>query len=239
MDPTDPNDPNDPQDPVTPDHLERDYDDVAAVVGASAYAGELTAMLDVLQLSTGGVPDGFSVQQGDHFQVATGARSGVSFQYLYHCNDDADVILVTCSGYKNHAHVTVNIAGDATGAAMSMEGIARDGDWTVRDLGVDKPRVGGDAHMAFTARVTGDNPATFDLTYDANFDRVRFSPAGGFPLSGKIDLSIGAERTRGDDHRTFGMIGAIQFAGNSSATITLDASHTYALDLTTGAVVQL
>jgi hypothetical protein len=238
-DPTDPNDPNDPTDPTTPDQADLDYADVAALVGQSAARGESWAMLDVMVLSHGGTPDGFVVTPGDHYLTAAGSRAGVTFDYYYHCNDNADVVLTYCDATVNHAHVQVTMTGSATGAAASLSAIDRDGDWTVREISVAKPRIGGDAMMQFTASVAGQYPATYTLSYTANFDRVRYTPGTTLPLSGKIDFSISANRTRAGAARNFSVTAALVFDGDSSATLTLDATRNYSVDLTTGATLKL
>lgn len=238
-DPADPNDPNDPNDPTTPDQEALDYADVAALIGASASMGEVSAMLDVVILSHGGTPAGFTVTPGDHFFLANGARGGVTFDYYYHCNDGADAVLTYCNNTVNHSHAKITIAGNVAGAGMSMSAIDRDGDWAVRDISVGKSRLGGDAAMKFSASVGGQHAATYDLSYTANFDRVRYNPDGPLPLSGKIDFVVTAKRTRAGAVRNFSLSGALVFDGDSSATLSLDGAKNFSVDLTTGATVKL
>ncbi|MBA3396795.1 MAG: hypothetical protein H0T89_29460 [Deltaproteobacteria bacterium] len=242
MDPSDPSDPNDPPDDPTPvDEVARDYDDIAATLGASARIGELSAMLDVVVISEGGMPDGFTYLgvSADHFHQMSGQRGGVSFNYLYHCNDAADVIVPTCDGTANHSHVTLAWDGDMTSAAMSMTGISNAGEWTIRDLSVDKPRVGGEASISFDARVNSPVAATYSLTYDTTFDRVRFAPGQALPVSGKIDFAITAMRVRANSTRNFSVTASLLFAAGTTATITLDGNRNYSLDLTTGVTTKL
>ncbi len=218
------------------DEVARDYDGVASAIGASAYVGELSAMLDIVVISEGGMPEGISYlgSNDQHFHHASGSRGGLTFHYMYHCNDAGDLILPTCDGNANHSHVDVSWSGGLEGAAMSIESVALEGNWAVRDLSVDKPRVGGDGKMSFVARIAGGAAATFNISYDATFDRVRFAPGQAFPASGKIDLLIAAERTRSDATRTFAVTGSLAFAGTSAAILTLDATNTYSIDLTSG-----
>lgn len=238
MDPSDPNDPNDPNDP-TPDQEALDYADVAALIGASAQTGEVSAMLDAVILSNGGAPAGFTVTQGDHFVLANGSRGGVTFDYFFHCNDNADVVLNYCNNTVNHSHVEVTIAGNVAGAGMSMSAIDREGKWAVRDIGVGKSRVGGDAAMSFSASVGGQYAASYELSYTAIFDRIRYNPEGPLPLSGKIDFVVTAKRTRGNSVRNFSPSASLVFDGDSSATLTLDGTKTFSVDLTTGATLKL
>ena len=225
-------------DPVPTDDEARDYDDIAATIGATASMGELRAMIDVSLLAEGVVPSDLTDlgADGTFTHHVRGARGGVTFDYLYHCNDDADVIVASCSGSDNHAHVAVEWAGDASSDTMAMEAIARDGDWTVRDMRVDKPRVGGDGEISFVAR---SDDSSYNLSYTATFDRVRFLPGSDLPASGGITFAIAAERTRNDVIRTFAVNAGIVFAGAPTATLVLDGTHQYTLDLATGLTTKL
>ena len=239
---TDPSTPDpipDPDpDPVPTDDEARDYDDVAATIGATASMGELQAMIDASLLAEGVIPSDLTYlgADGSFTHHARGTRGGVTFDYFYHCNDDADVIVATCSGNDNHAHLAVQWAGDASSDTMAMEAIAREGDWTVRDLRVDKPRVGGDGEISFVAR---SSDSTYNLSYTATFDRVRFLPGQLAPASGSITFAIAAERTRAEVVRNFAVNASIVFTGVTSATLVLDGTHQYALDLTTGVTTKL
>ena len=235
-DPSNPDDPDDPNDPEDPDETARDYDDLANVLGTSAVAGELSAMVDMVVISHGGTPSGFAVSQQGHYTIAEGARGGVTFTYQYHCNDDADVILPSCSPSVNHSHIIPLMSGDMTGANMSMTSIVHDGNIAVRDINAGKPRVGGKGEMGFVAQLSD---ASFDLTYTSNFDRVRFDPNGVLPLSGKLDLTIAVQRDRGGATRSFGVVAALAFDGDNTATLTLDATRSYDIDLTTGVATKL
>lgn len=245
-DPTDPNDPGDPGDgggsggggggggdtPV--DEVARDYDGIASAFGISVTGGELAGMLDMVVISEGGMPPGVTYHGADsnHFHHASGTRSGLTFNYLYHCNDLADVILPTCDGTADHSHVDVQWTGSLSAAAMSIDSVALDGSWTVRDIAVDKPRVGGKGEMSFVARV--GEATTFSISYDATFDRVRYAPAASLPASGKIDLLIAAERTRGDATRTFAVTASLAFSGSDTALLTLDGTNVYDVALSSG-----
>ena len=225
-------------DPVPTDDEARDYDDIAATIGATASMGELRAMIDVSLLAEGVVPSDLTYlgADGTFTHHARGARGGVTFDYFYHCNDDADVIVASCGGNDNHAHVAVQWAGDASSETMAMEAIAREGDWTVRDMRADKPRVGGDGEISFVAR---SSDSSYNLSYTATFDRVRFLPGSDMPASGGITFAIAAERTRNDVIRTFAVNAGLVFAGATTATLVLDGTHQYMLDLATGVTTKL
>jgi hypothetical protein len=230
----DPQDPNDPPDPTA--HVARDYDDVAKAIGASVRVGEVAAMLDLVVISNGGMPADLSFmgENAMHFKHATGVRNGVTFDYLYHCNDGGDVI-IDCSSTANHSHITLSWTGSVSGA-MAMSGITNKGSWTVRDISVAKPRVGGTSALDFTAHV---NNADYVFSFDSTLDHVRYEPGGQMPLSGKIDIAIMASRTRDGMKRDFTVAASLVFAGNNSGTLTLDSTKRYSVDLSSGAVTKL
>jgi hypothetical protein len=231
-------DPDPDPDPVPTDDEARDYDDIAATIGATSAMGELRAMIDASMLAEGVVPADLTYigVDGTFTHHARGTRAGVTFDYFYHCNDDADVIVPSCSGNDNHAHIAVQWAGDASSDTMAMEAIAREGDWTIRDMRADKPRVGGDGEISFVAR---SSDSVYNLSYAATFDRVRFLPGSSMPASGGIVFAIAAERTRNEVVRNFAVNAGLVFAGATTATLVLDGTHPYSLDLSTGVTTKL
>lgn len=243
-DPKDPTDPSDPGNPDTPDdpddpvdHVARDYDDMASAIAGSARVGEVAAMLDLVVISHGGMPSDIMYlgADGAHFHHATGVRSGVTFDYLYHCNDNADAIVAQCGSTVDHSHITVKLSGNTAGA-MAMNGIDAKGSWTVRDIDIAKPRIGGTLALDFTTRV---NNADFVFSFDAVLDRIRYEPTPVNPLSGKIDFSIMANRTRGDNKRDFTANASLVFANSNTATLTIDGTKKYSVDLSTGTATKL
>lgn len=189
-------------------------------------------MLDLVVISHGGMPADITHlgSDGNHFHHAMGVRGGVTFDYLYHCNDNADVIVEACNSSVDHSHITVKLTGSTSGG-MAMTGITSKGSWTVRDIDIVKPRVGGTSMFDFSATVNG---ASYVFALDTTLDRIRYEPTGVLPLSGKIDFVISANRTRADNQRDFTAVASLVFAGSNTATLTIDDTKHYAIDLTTG-----
>ena len=194
-------------------------------------------MLDLVVISHGGMPADITYMGHDanHFHHAMGVRNGVTFDYLYHCNDNADAIVPQCSPSVDHSHVTLKITGNASGA-MAMNNILDKGSWSVRDIDIVKARVGGKSSLDFNARV---NNADFVFSFDTTLDRVRYEPNGQVPLSGKIDFAIMASRTRESHKRDFTAAASLVFANSNIATLTIDGTKRYSVDLTTGAATKL
>ncbi|HEU0035417.1 MAG TPA: hypothetical protein VFQ53_32630 [Kofleriaceae bacterium] len=231
--PPDPTDPG-PDDPAPPDQEARDYDDVAVSIGAAVYGGELMSMVDAVTLATGGIPAGFT--QTSAMDVS-GTRDGVSIAYNYYCVDDNDVPIASCGTFANHMHMHFTMSG-ALSSPMALDAVDQTGKWTVRDIEVGKPRVGGDSAMTYVTHI--DGISTYDLAYDATLDHVRFAPGAVLPYEGTITSTVAVHRTRdGAGERNFAVTATIVFSSGTTATITLDSTINYSLDLTTGAVVKL
>src|SRR5262245_43571020 len=82
---------------------QRDYDDVAVSLGAYV-SGDLTAMVDSVNMAYGRMPEGFTLTQGTDYVLLSGNRGSLDIKYKLYCRDDAD-LLTACNGAENHAHV--------------------------------------------------------------------------------------------------------------------------------------
>jgi hypothetical protein len=115
-----------------------------------------------------------------------------------------------------------------------MDDVDRTASWTVRDLATSTPRIDGDGSNVFSSQLaTGD----YTLAVQDDLERVLFAATPRHPVGGRIDLRVNVIRNRpsaAPPMRTFDVTAAISFG--AAATITLDGTHTYDLDLATGSV---
>ncbi len=222
-------------DDVSTTDTQRDYDDVAAAVGARVSAGELGVMIDAVNVSYGRVPAGFTYVQTGSKRVYQGSRGGLALEYEAYCRDAADVI-VPCDGAAYHGHFTVEYNGSIAGAGM--DGLQRKAVWSIRDLLTATPRIGGKGTDAFGVSVeTGD----YTIAISDTLDRVRLQASPTGPTSGTIALVANIERTRASASpasRTFSVNALVEFSAGETAMITLDGSEKYMVTLATGAVVK-
>ena len=80
-----------------------------------------------------------------------------------------------------------------------------------------------------------------DLAIEGAWSKVHFAPSPSMPSDGTIALTITGHRNRASAAvpvRDFTMNANVTFA-NDAATIALDDTHQYSVDLTTGAVSKL
>ena len=227
-----------PPPPPPDDQQAADYDGAAMSIGVSMVEN-LFAMNDSVILSFGGTPDGFTRVSNEE---VFGTRAGVTYHYSYFCADDNDIHLAVCDANANHNHVTLTVSGDLEGSlsGMSLTAIDEGAKWQVRDLKVAKPRVGGTGHMAFSNHVEADGSA-YDVSFDGTYDHVRFQPTGGLPYFGTITFAAVIHRNRPgvDPAERDYAVGANLVFTDTTATLTLDATFNYSLDLATGVVTKL
>jgi hypothetical protein len=206
--------------------VQRDYDDVASLLGQNLVAGELAAMVDGVDMAYGRMPAGFTVTDHIEYFTIVGIRGGLSVEYKLHCRDTIDALTV-CNGLEDHAHVYPTYRGT---------GVERRASWTVRNLTTQNVRITGDGWNNFAAQL---DTGSYKLAVRDELAGVLLAPTPTMPTGGEVTLAINVERTRETADpatRTFVVAATIRFG--ATATITLDGTQSYALDLATGTVVK-
>lgn len=238
-DPTDPGpDPTDEDDPPTPEETARDNDELAQILGAHV-RGEFAIMLAAAEISESRLPEGFALT-GDG--TGTGTVGSMTYNFTYWCNDGTTAhTVVPCDGLAHHSHVQMTMQGSQSVGSMAMDQLARQVDWEIRDLTLDKARFRGPDQAALHTTVTTNGEATsYALKLTAVYEKVRFMPAAAFPTFGTIDFNVNADRTRGEDHRVFNATAQLVYGSSGvPTTLTIDGANQYTIDLTTGDVAKL
>jgi len=215
--------------------IQQDYDDVAAVVGANVNSGELSAMVDSINLSYGRIPPDLVENPPG---ILTGTRNGLAISYKFYCRDTAD-LPTPCNGLEDHLHLRVDWTGTISSANAAMDGLTRTGSWIARDIITPTPRVGGHGTTSFTASLA---TGVYDVSIADEFGHVKFDalapllPIGG----GTMDLTLTVHRSRdavGD--RDFVVTAHLDVTAPDVATISLDGVHSYDLTISSGAVVRV
>jgi hypothetical protein len=221
-----------------------EYDDVAQAVGSTAApgggGGEVGSMSDSAALAAGNMPAGFAVNVSGH---VTGTHLGLSFDYQLTCSNLTGQLLTVCDPTTDRAEVSLAWSGmlDSTNVQASIE---RTGDWTLTGLQSGTPTFNGQGTFTFDIAVQSifrTASATYHLDYAADYNAIGIN-AQHQPVSGTITYSIAAEHmvTSGGSTstRTFDLDAVVTFHSNGTATIVLDATHSYNLNVSTGAVVR-
>ncbi|MBI2892334.1 MAG: hypothetical protein HYY06_02200 [Deltaproteobacteria bacterium] len=221
-----------------------DYDDVAASVAAltaNESGGDVGSMDDSIAAAQGETPEGLTASGSGSFQ---GDRLGLEYEYAVTCLDEAGQTMAICDSTTDSARLTVAWSGELTLPRYSAS-VSRTGDWTVTGLEDETAQFDGegtfDLQSEFQALFT-DETRTANFSWDAEYEAIRFRVADGMPISGEARFAVHLERTRERGGRSvdaeFDIDGVLTIDGNGGATLVLDGSRSYHVDLATGAVEQ-
>ena len=225
-----------------------DYDDTAQQLGSTTSTGggggEVGSMADVVSLSTGTPVDGFTV---DASGKITGTHVGLTYDYTLTCKDSGGNVLPVCTSLTNSADAMITWSGMLTLPNLTAS-VDRTGSWSVTGLQTATATFSGTGSFTFDATVMSIfRPVTamYNLSADATYDSVLVATATKQPIGGDIhyDVTASASTTNtgnGDDSSAkFDISADVAFASNGTATLTLDGSHTYTIDTSTGVVVKV
>jgi hypothetical protein len=242
MNPVDPVDPTDPTDPPTPEETARDYDELASILAAHV-RGEFQLQLAAAEISESRLPAGFSITSaGLEESTGVGTIGSMSYDFAFHCNDGtAAHTIVPCDGNAHHSHIKFTATGGMVVGTMSMDQITRVVDWEIRDLTLDKARFRGPDQISLkTVATTDGETASYGVQFTATYEQVRYLPSHTMPTFGTIDFTVNTERLRGDDRRVFNSTAHLVYgASGTPTTLSIDGTHNYTINLTSGDVVKL
>lgn len=216
--------------------VEQDYDDLAQTLAGIVRAPQLAAMQDGVTLGYSAALPGFTtVQPGE----VAGTREGVSYDYMFHCEDLGHIDNFDCGPASDHIHVYATIDGPWMIDQLAFSSVKLTTRWTIREIYLNKPQVEGTAQLV-TSSSLSTTGTKLDLTVDClSFDHVRLDPVPTLPFAGGVTYMITAHRERATatpPSRDFTASAAITFAAGARATIALDGTHTYSLNLANGTV---
>jgi len=220
--------------------VEQDYDDLAVTLAGAIRSTQLQAMVDGVNAAYGGgqLPGFTVVQPGELY----GVRGSVRYDYSFHCEDQQAHDNFTCGPESDHIHWLATIDGPVMIDALSFSEFKMTTHWAIHEIYLNKPQVEETNRMLLDASLATDGNR-FQLTVDGtNFDHVRIAPQPTLPFAGGITYAITATRTRATANpqvRSYTAAATVSFAANGQATITLDGTHTYAVDMVTGGVVHM
>jgi hypothetical protein len=225
---------------------ESDYNDVALAVGSMVAGngsdGEVGEMTDVIALSGGEMPDGMTAS-GDG--TINGQRGTLTYSFAIDCKDAAGATQSECDETTDQAAVQVDWSGSIDWPRYDAT-VTRTGDWTLSNIQSGVAEFNGDGTFDVDSEFTsldGNRTRTFQLAYAANYDGILIDVDTHVVQGGVASYSIAASRTASNRFRDveaeFDMDAVVTFHGNGSATLELDRSRSYNIDLNSGAVTGL
>jgi len=218
--------------------VEQDYQDLATTIAGAMRATQLQAMTDGVNMAYNDSLPGFTeLQPGE----LVGTRGSVRYDYMFHCEDQQANDNFTCGPDSDHIHWMATIDGPVMIDTLSFPEYKLTSHWVIREIYLNKPRVEDTDRLLLTADLANDG-TRFQLTIDGTFTHVRLDPQPTVPLSGTIAYAITAKRTRSTANpavRSYTATANVTFAAGGQATIVLDGTHTYTVDMATGSVSRL
>jgi hypothetical protein len=222
------------------DITREEYDDLARSVGSSTASGggDAGAMADVVVIAGGDLPFGFTIDVDGH---VSGDVGGLSYDFSLTCRDLTDLILPACDATTDRADVELAWSGQLDLPNFSSS-VTREGSWSVIGLQTDVATFNGDGSFAYDATITApETQSTFDyaLDYAASYEDVLIETDSLAAVGGTIHYDIAAEKlVDSETTRSFSVSADVTIHADGTATLVLDGSYEYTLDLATGAVAR-
>lgn len=224
---------------------EEEYDDVAQAIGSTTATsnggGETGSFADSAKLAVGQMPAGLSLAGNGH---VLGQHLGLDYDYQITCKDAGGALLALCGPTTDSASLKLSWSGDLDTPNLSAS-VDRTGDWTLSGLQSGGATFNGEGTLTFDVSVTSifrPVTRTYHLDYAASYDAVKID-ASRHAVGGSIHYEISAEHTvmgrAANSDRKLDLSADVVFNADGSASVTLDGTHSYKLDLETGAVARM
>ncbi len=226
----------------TPEQYDDTAQAIASTTATGSGGGDVASMADSASLALGAVPAGFALQGDGHIQ---GSRAGVDYSYAITCKNLAGAALTACDHTTDQATVEVSWSGNLTSPNLDAS-VSRDGTWTVTGLQTDTATFSGDSNFSFDATVRSifrpGVTATYSFDANASYNAVKISTQQRQVIDGSASFDLTAHSTvtgagSGNADASFDVHAQITFHADHTASLVLDGSRHYSIDLTTGVVV--
>lgn len=230
-----------------------DYEDTAQAIsssivtgqGGTAGAGDIIAMRDAMSIARGRLPIGFVLGSdgwihGDHM--------GIDNSFMVTCKNAAGTVLAKCDATTDSATVAIKWTGNLDTPSFTAS-IDREGTWTITGLTTATATFSGDSsfsldtkvtsifHQGVTATDTFDATASYKAITIATADRQVTGGSASFEIKGHRTVT-GTPMGKDDVDKSFDVTAAITFNADHTATLVLDGTQTFTIDLTTGKITK-
>lgn len=237
-----------------------DYEDVAQTIasstvtgsggtgtaGASLGAGDVIAIRDAVSLARGVMPFGFlRDHDGDehHFH---GDRMGLGNAVTITCKDASGAVQTACDKTTDSATVDLKMTGNLMTPNFTAS-IDREGSWTITGLQSATATLDGTAsfsldttihsifHQGVTSTLMFDNTAAYKAITVTTADREITGGSASFEVKGHRTVT-GTANGSNDVDKSFDVKAELTFNADHTATLVLDGTQTFTIDLKTGRV---
>ncbi len=215
-----------------------EYDDVAHSVGTSTASngGDVKAMADVVVMAGGTLPLGYTAATGGE---VSGSLLGIDYNFKLVCRTRDGATLPVCNTTADLADVSI-----AWGGTLALPNFTttmdRDGQWSLANIQEPSVKLAGNGTFSYDSSIT--NPTTaitnaYHFDYDAAYMSVFIDKASRLATAGEIEYDIQvAQSVTSEADRLFSVAADVHFHGDGTASLALDGTYDYTLDLTTGVV---
>ncbi|MBC7978627.1 MAG: hypothetical protein H7138_26880 [Myxococcales bacterium] len=223
------------------------YDDTAQAIASqtstSGGGGDVASMSDSVNIALGNMPLGFALTANGEYR---GSRLGVDFSYAINCKNLAGVSLGICDATTNEASVDVNWSGELDSPNLDAS-VSRDGSWKVTGLQTNTATFTGDGQFSFDATVRSifrpGVSASYEFDASASYEAVKITTNDRKVVDGSASFDLHARAmttgTNNDVDAEFDVAADLTFHADHTATLVLDGSLNYSLNLDTGVVVRV
>jgi len=243
-----------------------DYEDTAQTIAASTVVGggassggidggDVLVLRDAVSLAKGKLPIGFLSSGGGRCH---GKHGGVDQDFTVVCKDAAGAVLAKCDDTTDSATVTLASTGSLMTNHLTAS-VDRQGSWTITGLQSATATFAGMSsfkldttltsvfHEGVTRTLSFENSAAYNAITIALKDRDGSGNLRGHSLGdvtgGSASFDVKAHRTvtgtdmgANDVDKSFEVHADLTFNGDGTATLVLDGTETFTIDLETGKV---
>jgi hypothetical protein len=233
-----------------------DYEDTAQAISASTVTGDnggigfgdVLVFRDAVSIARGQLPLGFLRGDDGHFR---GTLMGVGHDFTVVCKDAAGNTQTACNRMTDSATVTLKLTGDLQTPNFSSS-IDREGNFTITGLQSATATFNGDSSFSLDTSLTSVfhpgvmSTFTFDAT--ASYKAITITTADRTITGGSASFEVKAHRTvtgtgsgsaNHDIDKSFDVQADLTFNADQTATLVLDGTHTFTIDLKTGKITKV
>jgi hypothetical protein len=229
---------------------EADYEDTAQAIASSTATagrgggiggGEILAMTDAVSIARGRLPLGF-LRLGDG--RCHGNRMGVEHTFTATCKDAAGTVQEQCDKTTDSATVELTLTGSFETSNVTAS-VDRQAAWTITGLQSETATFGGTSSLSLETTMTSvfheGVTSSFTFDADASYDAIQIATEERDIIGGSASLDVtahrvvtGTEMGAKDVDRTFEIHAVITFNADQTATLVLDGTQTFTIDLDSG-----
>lgn len=238
-----------------------DYEDTAQTIASATVTGDSSGLnfgdvivfRDAMSIARGRLPLGF-VRDSDN--RCHGSHMGVGHDFTIACKDAAGAAQTACNDKTDSATVTVKQTGSLQTPNLSFS-IDREANFTITGLQSDTATFEGDSSFSLDESMMSvfRQGVMSSLMFDATaaYKAITITTADHTVTGGTANFEVKAHRTvtgtgsaagsnAGSNHdvdKSFDVTAALTFNTDGTATLVLDGTQTFKIDLKTGKVTKV